>query len=91
MPAVQVAAADRLHAGKGLVVTEITEGIWNKATSFFDFSEFGVLAVYRLCPECSRFVKSGKASVNLLGDVRLEGWTCSRCGEVEPSYEWQGE
>jgi len=72
-------------------MTEITEGIWNKATSFFDFSEFGILAVYRLCPECSRFVKSGKALVNLLGDVKLDGWTCNTHGEITPSYEWVDE
>jgi len=71
-------------------MTLVTDGIWNRATSFywFDGITFDVLAVYRICPTCSRFIKKGKASVNLLGNVKLEGWICGRCGEVEPSYEW---
>ena len=74
------------------MMTRVTEGIWNKATSFYDCGDdLGVLAVYRVCPNCSRFLKKGAVLTNRIGNIRLEGWTCSRCGEVEPSYEWQGE
>jgi len=69
-------------------MTEITEGIWNRATSFFDLAEFGIIAIYRVCPVCSRFITKGQISIYLTGDVKLRGWICKTHGEVKPDYKF---
>ena len=71
-------------------MTEITEGIWNKATSFFDLAGLGTIAIYRVCPVCSRFITEGQIFTNLAGDVKLEGWVCKTHGDVKPDYEFVG-
>ena len=45
------------------------------------------LFVIRRCPECQRFVTCGQVLINGLGDIKLEGWICSRHEEVQPE-EW---
>jgi hypothetical protein len=67
---------------------EITEGTWKYKTHFFDCGDFGRLAVVGFCPKCHFFLKKGKVFVNMLGGVKLEGWTCKRHGEVKPDYLW---
>jgi hypothetical protein len=45
------------------------------------------ILVFRRC-DCGRFINTGSVEVNGVGMVRLTGWKCSRCGPVQPWYEW---
>lgn len=56
----------------------------------FGFEEYGMLLVYSKCSNCGRFIKEGDVMINKLGDVKfLEGWICSKCGEIKPKWEWE--
>ena len=49
--------------------------------------EGGEIYVIRLCPTCGRFIKTGILLTNLSGEVTLENWLCSKCGEVQPDWD----
>lgn len=50
-----------------------------------------LLFVHKNCPKCGRWIKCGDVFMNAFGDVSLQGFTCSRCGEVKPMYVFIGE
>ena len=55
----------------------------------FGWDEYGMLLVASKCPTCGRFIKEGDVMINKLGDViLLEGWICSKCGEIKPNWWW---
>lgn len=54
-------------------------------TVFSDDQE-GDIYVYRQCPECGRFIKSGRLFVCGLGVVMLKDWICKKHGEVKPLF-----
>jgi len=66
---------------------EITEKDWNKNTVSFCGEENETISVYRKCPKCCRYIKSGDLLMNGNGDVFLENWTCSVCGEIKPFFD----
>lgn len=41
--------------------------------------------VYRRC-ECGMYLKQGQLLVNLNDEVKLTGWICKKCGEIEPFH-----
>ena len=49
---------------------------------------FEDVIVLRRCPECCKFIKEGKLSVNGLDQVKLTGWICKVHGEVKPECSW---
>ena len=53
--------------------------------AWFDTHD-GPLWVVRQCPICGRFLKIGTVITTWDGMAVLEGWLCSKCGEVKP--EW---
>ena len=40
--------------------------------------------VMPLCPNCGKFIKMGHILVNGFGSTKVEGFSCKRCGEIEP-------
>jgi len=63
------------------------EQIYNdhKAWVYYGTDE-GSVGVYARC-ECGRYLKHGQLLTNLAEEVKLTGWICSRCGEVQPLYD----
>lgn len=63
------------------------EKIYNdsKRWIYYDTSE-GEVGVYLRC-YCGKFLKKGKLFENGLGELKFKGFTCKKCGEVEPYYE----
>jgi uncharacterized OB-fold protein len=61
---------------------------WNENTPFVSFEDFegGDIIVFPQCPNCGKFIKHGGCATNGLGEVRLYGWMCHKCGEVEPGW-----
>ena len=61
-------------------------------------AEIGALVVELRCPKCARFLSSKdpeklrrvRLKIVTGGEAvdRIFGYRCSRCGEVEPSFEW---
>lgn len=50
-------------------------------------SEEGDILVYPKCPNCGQYVAHGEVKENLAtGEVKLTGWNCARCGEIQPHY-----
>ena len=54
----------------------------------FDCRENGEAWVFRRCPNCGRYISEGKLLTNGLGEIKLKGWICKKCGEVEPAWFW---
>lgn len=46
------------------------------------------VCIYRRCPKCGKYIKTGKVFTNMAGEVKLLKWTCKIHGEVEPFYIW---
>jgi hypothetical protein len=63
------------------------EDSFAKISVCFNDPEGGEIIVYRHCPDCGKFIKTGKLFTNILGNVKLEGWICKKDGEVNPFYE----
>jgi len=63
---------------------------WGKREALvcFDCGGNGLGYVFRRCPKCGRFISEGKFLTNGLGEVKLVGWMCSKCGEVKPAWFW---
>lgn len=61
---------------------------WSEGTpkNLYGDCEGVEIVVFRQCPNCGRFLTTGKVLQNKLCEVKLQGWFCSKCGEVEP--EW---
>ena len=57
-----------------------------KAWTRYSDGDQGDICVYRRCPECGRYLKSGIVLTNLAGEAKVQGWTCKKHGEVEPFY-----
>jgi hypothetical protein len=53
-----------------------------------DHDHYGTLCVHKKCPNCGRFVKEGDVIINMLDNVMLPNWTCSKCGEINPNWWW---
>lgn len=56
-------------------------------THFEGQDESETVGVYRRCPHCSRYLKKGNLFMNMLGEIRLTGWTCAVHGDVLPYYD----
>lgn len=66
-------------------MTELTEN--TQVVVFFD-PQGGEIFVFRYCPECGRFLKTGKLFTDLEGgNVHLKDWICKRHGEVQPDWD----
>lgn len=64
------------------------EKIYNDADRWHYFSgeEGETIGVYARC-SCGKFLKTGELYMNLAGEIKLKGWMCSHCGEVEPYFD----
>jgi len=61
------------------------EKICNDTTAWIDYeTDEGTLKVYARC-FCGRYLKHGSLKMSL-DDVKFQGWTCKKCGEVEPFH-----
>lgn len=68
---------------------EITESFWNTPKVFYSGTRGGSdVMVFRRCPECGRFISIGRVLANMDGQIRTEGWFCTKDGEVQPHWEW---
>lgn len=54
----------------------------------FEISGQGELYVLRQCPDCGRFITTGRVLINGLDQLKLPGWQCKKHGEVKPFWEW---
>ena len=56
---------------------------------YFEDSEGGTIGVYCSCTKCSKFLsrKNAKCFTNSNGNIKLTGFVCQKCGEVEPYYD----
>ena len=59
----------------------------NEPRVIFNCGRHGDLLVYRRCI-CGRFIGTGRILTNTDGEVRAEGWRCTRCGYVKPRWDW---
>ena len=60
---------------------------WDKLIHWYPDDEHGGIFVYRVCPNCGKFITKGEVYVNQVGDVRLDFWHCKTCGIVQPHWE----
>jgi len=59
-----------------------------KAWMFFEGeTECETIGVYCRCTECSKYVKRGKMLMNIIGEVKFEGFICKQHGEIQPYYD----
>lgn len=45
---------------------------------------------FRRCPKCGRYLRISEEAIMIVNGldevIRIEGFTCSKCGDVEPSW-----
>lgn len=57
-----------------------------KAWTRYSGGDDSDICVYRRCPECGKYLKTGEVLTNLADEAKVQGWTCKKHGEVEPFY-----
>ena len=65
-------------------MTEVGEN-----TPFVSYETYhGDIVVWRVCPNCGRFIKCGSVYSNKMGEFKFEHWECAKHGEIKPSWDW---
>ena len=65
------------------------ETVYADRTSWIYFKgedESETVGVYCRC-YCGRYLKMGRLFMNKAGEIKLKGFTCKVCGEVEPYFD----